>query len=428
MKTFCLVSAGQQTLLMTALFLTLILSLFLLLTVFGRHRSRGKRYLHIFVFLFLFLFLYVLTDAFAKLNAGLEPAVRPDAPMWLLWCVVAAADALFLWEIDRLRRTRGRTLGRGCVKEAMDRLPSGICYFTADGAVKLCNLQMHRLFRTLADSDLQQLSELRGAIDSGGTGNTVRLPEDRNTFLFPDGRVWRYRQTQVTDHDGNVYTEAIFSDLTELYKKNLELRRQTEKLKENARELRRLSDNVLILTREKEVLAAKTQLHDRMGAGLTAVRLQLCSRGSGGQTAAVELLRRAVSALKNDNEYPPEKGDLEKFLQDAETIGVKVELSGTLPESGELSRIIILAMRECLTNSVRHAGATELTARICGDGETVSVRVTNDGAPPKGEVKPKGGLQNLYRNVLDFGGSMEIQSRPVFALTVTLPRREEEKP
>ena len=48
------------------------------------------------------------------------------------------------------------------------------------------------------------------------------------------------------------------------HEKNKILTKQTEKLKEISRELRYLSDNVLILTREREVLAAKTKLHDQM--------------------------------------------------------------------------------------------------------------------------------------------------------------------
>lgn len=62
--------------------------------------------------------------------------------------------------------------------------------------------------------------------------------------------------------DGTLYTEAIFSDVTELYHKNLELKAQIKRLKAISLELKWLSDNALILTREKEVLAAKTKLHD----------------------------------------------------------------------------------------------------------------------------------------------------------------------
>ena len=53
------------------------------------------------------------------------------------------------------------------------------------------------------------------------------------------------------------------------------------------------------------------------------------------------------------------------------------------------------------------------------------MKITNDGRAPETEVVPKGGLHNLYRHILDLGGTMEIQSKPGFALTVVLPATEE---
>ena len=82
---------------------------------------------------------------------------------------------------------------------------------------------------------------------------------------------------------------------------------------------------------------------------------------------------------------------------------------------------MILAMRECLTNSVRHAGATTIHITVEQKEDSVSVKITNDGRPPETEVVPKGGLHNLYRHVMDLGGTMEIQSKPGFVLTVVLP-------
>ena len=107
-------------------------------------------------------------------------------------------------------------------------------------------------------------------------------------------------------------------------------------------------------------------------------------------------------------------------MQDAEAIGIKVNLSGELPEQEELRRVMILAMRECLTNSVRHAGATAIHITVEKKGDSVSVTITNDGRPPEAEVVPKGGLLNLYRHIIACGGTMEIQSKPSFALTVVL--------
>lgn len=426
MKNFYLSSASAQTILLIALFLTLILSLFLLLAAYGRQRDKWKKYLHLFVFLFFLILLSVLADAFSQMTEGLAYRIWLPFPMWLLWCVTFAADLLLLWDMAGLRRPGKQAISRDSIKQALDMLPSGICYFTPSGSVKLCNRQMDSLFRTISQSDLQTLAELQEALkDCDACSGVICLLKERQTYLFPDGKAWRYRQTEVKASDGALYTEAIFSDITELYSKNLELKAQIKRLKAISRELKWLSDNALILTREKEVLSAKTKLHDDMGTGLIAIRHILNNNGTQEAATAVDVFRRAVSAIKYDNVYPRGHIELDRFLQDAEAIGIKVDLSGELPRQEELRRVMILAMRECLTNSVRHAGATTIHITAENKGDSVSMKITNDGRPPETEVVPKGGLHNLYRHVMACGGTMEIQSKPGFALTVVLPATKE---
>lgn len=421
MKSFYLSSASAQTMLLVALFLTLILSLFLLLAAYGRQRDKWKKYLHLSVFLFFLILLSVLADAFSRITEGLEYKMWLPLPMWLLWCITFAADFLMIWDIAGLYRMGKQALSRDSVKQALDMLPSGICYFTPSGSVKLCNRQMDNLFRTIAQSDLQTLAELQDALsDCDACSGVIRLSQESQTYLFPDGKAWRYRQTEVKAEDGIVYTEAVFSDITELYNKNLELKAQIKRLNSISRELKWLSDNALILTREKEVLSAKTKLHDDMGAGLIAIRHILNNNQTEEAANAIELFRRAVSAIKYDNTYPRGHSELDRFLHDAEAIGIKVNLSGELPEQEELRRVMILAMLECLTNSVRHAGATAIHITVEKKGDSVSMKITNDGRPPETEVIPKGGLHNLYRHIIACGGTMEIQSKPSFALTVVL--------
>ena len=426
MRSFYLSSTEAQSILLAALFLTLILSLFLQIVSFTGYRDKRNRYMNMPIFLLLFILLSELTDAFSRMNEGIEYKTWLPLPLWLLWCIVAAADFLLIWEIVRLRRLKRQELSRDSVKQAMDLLPSGICYFTPSGSVKLCNMQMHILFRTLSQSDLQTLTELQDALAHCDAGSgVIRLSHERQTYLFPDGKAWRYRQNVVTDEDGAVYTETIFSDMTELYHKKLELKEQIKQLNAISRELKLLSDNVLILTREKEVLSAKTKLHDYMGAGLIAMRQILRHNQTEEAANAIELLRQAVSTIKNDNTYPQGRSELDGFMHDAEAIGIKVNLSGELPEQEELRCVMILAMRECLTNSVRHAGATALHVAVEKNGDSFSMKITNDGKAPETEVVPKGGLHNLYRHIADCGGTMEIQWKPVFVLTVVLPETKE---
>lgn len=422
MTNFYLSSASAQTLLLVVLFLTLILSLFLQLAAYGSRFGKRKRCLHLSVFLFILILLSVLGDAFSQINEGLEYNTWLPLPMWLLWCITFAADFLIIWDIAGLWRLKKQALSHDSIKQALDMLPSGICYFTPSGNVKLCNRQMDSLFRTISQSDLQALSELQEALSDYDTGSgVIRLSRERQTYLFPDGKAWRYRQTVVKTSDGVMYTEAVLSDITELYNIELELKAQIRRLNDISRELKWLSDNALMLIREKEVLSAKTKLHDDMGAGLIAIRHILIHNRTEEAETAMDLFRRAVSAIKYDNAYPQGHSELDRFLHDAEAIGVKVNISGELPEQEELRRVMILAMRECLTNSVCHAEATSMHIMAEKKEDSFSVRITNDGRPPESEVVPKGGLHNLYRNIMDCGGTMEIQSKPVFELTVVLP-------
>ena len=90
-----------------------------------------------------------------KINIQQPYEILLPLPMWLLWCIVGVSSVLLICEAVVEYRQRGKNLSRSSVKQAIDTLPDGICYFAPSGAVKLCNLQMHRLFRSLAQSDMQ---------------------------------------------------------------------------------------------------------------------------------------------------------------------------------------------------------------------------------------------------------------------------------
>lgn len=427
MMTFYLSSETEQSALMICLFLSLIVCVFYMFASLGRVRSRRNRILNVGAFIALLILLCITADAFDKRTEGVSVNPLLTLPMWALWCIAGAAGVLFLCQTAVMIHRKSRTLGHNSVKQALDTLPSAICYFTPSGTLKLCNLQMHRLFRILAQKDLQHFNELQQALGScDGTSNVLRLPDKTQTYLFPDGRAWRYSQTEIAVQDGTIFTEAIFSDVTELYEKGQKLKEQTKQLEKFARDLKILSDNVLALTKETEILSAKTKLHDQMGAGIIAMR-QIIRQEQVSQEAAdsLQLFQKAVSAIKSDNEYPLERGELAEFLRDANTIGVKVELTGELPKQEEVYHIFVVAMRECLTNSVRHADATRLSVIIKQNDSTISLRITNNRRPPESTIVPKGGLLNLHRHVTNLGGIMDIQWSPDFVLTVTIPAEKE---
>ena len=95
------------------------------------------------------------------------------------------------------------------------------------------------------------------------------------------------------------------------------------------------------------------------------------------------------------------------------------EVLGTLPGTPLVRKIGALAVEVGLSNMLRHAEGTTLTVDCTTPGVMV---LTNDGRPPSEEIQEVGGLSNLRRRVEEEAGRMEVQSSPVFSLTVDMRR------
>lgn len=307
---------------------------------------------------------------------------------------------------------------RWAVKEALDTLPSAVCYFTAAGNVKLCNTAMCDLIRKITQNDLQTLDELNEALDS--CNQNTGVIREGNLFLFPDGHAWQYSVDKVTAADGRIYTEAVLSDVTELYEKRQKLQRQSRELKKMYRELKILSANVLEMTREEEILNLKSRLHDQMNMGVAAIRQILRQNTTSEENAAaIAQFRRAIQVLQEENAYPQD--DIAEFIRDAEVSGIRVEITGDFPEEKEVLHLLLPVLREACVNAARHADASVLYITAERKSNAVRLLLTNDGRQPQQEVIPRGGLVDLGRMLAGAGGKIEIQSQPQFLLTVTLP-------
>ena len=244
MQTFYLSYKLLQTMFMAVVFLSLIFSLLLLFLIYELRPYMWKCYRswNSFLFFFLFLLLNHLAYSFHQINNGEKYYKLLPVPIVILWCIVGIIDFLLVRESIHLKKKTKEKVSQNSIKEALNLLPVGICYFTLNGTIKLCNSQMYRLFRTLAHKDLQKLSELRDALHSNIQNEVIRLTDKKEIYLFPDGRAWNYQESEVKDKEGNVYIEAVFSDVTKQYHEKINLTRQTEKLKEISRELRYLSE------------------------------------------------------------------------------------------------------------------------------------------------------------------------------------------
>ncbi len=311
---------------------------------------------------------------------------------------------------------RIKHLGFNAIKESFDRLPTGVCFFDRTGSIVLCNRQMYQLSRFLLDSDMQYLGEVQEALSAPG-GGIVRIPDIDNTYRFPDKTVWRFEKTEVTDRYGASYIQLTAADVTDLQRALVQLTVDSKKLQEDAEKLKQLSDNAGALAREKELLDAKSAMHDGLAACITLTKQYITGEFDGMDAGVVCREWEKVIAFRDTIRLPARK----KLLDSAKASGVTVRIRGQEPTDGE-AELLYTAMQVCLNNAIQYAKATEISANIWGNECSYTVMIRNNGKPPEKEITEGGGLTNLRHKIENSGGKMTVQSLPEFSLVIEIPK------
>lgn len=148
-----------------------------------------------------------------------------------------------------------------------------------------------------------------------------------------------------------------------------ELHRENIRLAETNRRIKWMLDNMSDIVREKEILSMKVRVHDDIGHSILAAKKALV-------------------------EHDP------------------------------VRHLFLLAIRECVTNCVRHAGGDCVFVEVAHDGKQTVCAITNNGRPPQRAVVEGSGLSGLRRRIEWEGGAMELTDSPRFVLTVIWPAGE----
>lgn len=325
---------------------------------------------------------------------------------------------------------RRERIGRASIKESLDNLPSGICFADQSGLVILSNRQMYRLCYTLMGMDLQHISELLDALEKPQAG-IQSVGADTNVYRFPEGKVWKFTQSSITDADGNAYTQVLAVDVTALYEKGDELEQENRRLEEVNARARNLYAQLDDIVREEENFAVKTHVHDEMGELLGLTRNMLTQRELPPERLKAlgkrwEHIGDTLGAVgKQDGDAFDSDKTLAELTERIAGIGVALHVRGEFPQKSGAAYLLTAAVRECAINTVRHAKGSEMTVELTKTPHSLIAAITNDGLAPAGEVVEGGGLSALRRRIEGTGGAMQVESTPRFRLVITLPGKEE---
>ncbi len=311
-----------------------------------------------------------------------------------------------------------KRITKNSIKETFDNLPIGICYFNRNGIPVLCNLQMYRLVFAISGRDLQMLSDLTNALNNFEN-------KDGNLLLLLDGTVWQFKVSTVIAEEE--YTQYVASDITKLYQIKKDLEAENAEYSKMLENIKKISDNVVAITREEELLDLKTKIHNKVGVCLQRLRNYIVQNHTDMNTdSMVSEMQAVVDMLMREIGNNDEPKLMEELFAVAKKLSVAIKVNGELPQKGETAVLLAYTLQECLTNTVRHAGGNELYVDITHDAGILTAVITDNGKPPKEQITEGGGLSSLRKRIENAGGVMKIQSKPQFALTAVIPMEKEE--
>lgn len=330
--------------------------------------------------------------------------------------------------VIRIKEWRQTNVTQMSVVEGTDKLPIGLCYYTENGIPKLRNQRMNYLCRSIIGEPLFDAREFWNRLLNGDVldKNSVIMNGDTPIVSLAEGTVYLFSRKEIYVNREKAY-EITATDITEKYALGQQLSEYNEGLRKVNKHLEYYSETVADITREREILAAKISIHDKLGKAQIATRRYIESGGSAiDRETLLEIWRNNIALLNNETATDSEDSSLDELLKAAEVLGIKLSVIGTLPNTdNRVMRLIMSGARECLTNAVKHAKAKEMHLEIADNADSYIVEYTNDGSPPCGKISEGGGLTYLRRIVENSGGKMEIFSEPQFVLKLTIPKKGE---
>ncbi|MBR2752077.1 MAG: hypothetical protein IKD90_13210 [Clostridiales bacterium] len=381
-----------------------------------RHKAGRKRVLGNLAALLLAHLITIMANEGVLITYG--PAVTAGTFALLLLLSIG-----IVFQVRYSVRRRKSRIYPGSVKESVDQLSTGVCYYYGDGRIKLHNASMEKIWNDLTGKSMVDGRELwetisQGRAQSGSCISKGEVP----IYMLPDESVRSWRRNKVST-DGMELYEVLAADVTEEYALVHDLEEKKERLRHRGTRLKAVGERIDALNIEKEILDSKIRIHDDWGRALITAKAFIEQPDMEKKRGFLTLWERNISYVE-ENEQSEAKDAYDDIFQSAKSLGLTIDIDEELPSDYDTRNLLIHAMAVCIGNMVKHAEATTLHVKTVHKDGRCTYTFTNDGQPPANTVEEKGGLKNLRRRVEAQGGSMFIDSMPRFALHIELGEKQ----
>ena len=394
-------------------------------------RSAGLKKIMRIGILFLMSFVlmcFFLNDHRYQIGENNHPSFLLKIPIWIFLAGMSLLIICLCLLVRNEILTCRKNISAWSVKETMDDVPCGVCVSDSWGRIVLSNKKMRELSRMLIGAVLQNYEDLKQVLDGNKSVQGVtRLSPENSVLYLPNGAVWMFQNYMLTEEEVAGYLQTVAFDVTEIYFNSEKIRMKNEKLELLNQKLKKMYEQIDESIREQETLKMKMQVHDSFGRSLLTIRHMLeGNKEPDYMKNQLEILKQSVYILSGITQDDTEK-QYEESIKHAEKLGVSVEIEGELCDEYQVALITDKAIRECVTNCIRHAHGRRVYVQSHKIRDGWKVCITNDGERPKEGCREGGGLSALREVVERDGGEMTTKFEPEFLLALKLPFSETEE-
>lgn len=309
------------------------------------------------------------------------------------------------------------------IKESFDTLPRGICFYDKNGVLLLTNIMIDDLCLKITGHHLLNGVDFWNILISNEPiSNCVRLKCGEKPMIKTfDYNVYSFKRIIHKIND-DIFYEINATNITTKYNLSIDLQNKNRELEIFNKRMREHGENINKIIIAEEILNTKIHIHDELG------KLLLFTRRALSQDIKEQERNELLALWKDDligfsKAKERNKSDTYKSLYTAaKSIDVTINIIGNKPKEKRLKNIIINASIECITNTVKHAKGDIVNVEICAQKNYFIITITNNGIPPKVEIKEGVGLSSLRTLIEREGGNMTIISLPTFMLKIIVPK------
>ena len=375
-------------------------------------QKMGKKVIAFSAFFFLLSFVIFQGTACMNDNEG-----GFDLPVVCLILFLMADLTVQFMQYRYMRRWKETHLSMMSVKDAFDNLPLGLVYYLDGGLPLLVNRRQEEICQELSGRKLMNANEFASGILNGTYPGCLEH-EPIPLYRLKDGTVLSFTHNRL-ELEGRVLHEMMSVDVTQEYQIRNELKIRQDEERAQRENLRKVQDQLVDVTIRKEMMETRIRIHDDWSMALLAARRFLLEPEKGNRQQIIDLMRRSVWRIQREEEEEMEA--YQRAFNNAELLGITIEINGELPEQPTASRLCELAMVTALSNLKLHAEGDRLWILSENRGESYRLSFSNNGEAPEEKIEERGGLRNLRRIIEQNGGSMKVSSRPAFLLQIEVP-------